>query len=149
MRKDSTRRQGAADAADRAGSRGRPVTGAELVARALRKQAEREGVRIMVRMPADMLARATACAREIDEPLADWCNKVCRQYRSGVFDGVAVPDKLCLATRAESAPTHIRAPRGMSAADIKQALARGILYCEARRIVYRIEKPARFLFDEE
>lgn len=125
------------------------MTAADLVDRARRKQAARNGVRIMIRLSADMLSRASACAREIDETLADWFNKVCRQYRRGVFDGVAAADKTLLATREASTPTHIRAPRGMPAAEVKQALACGIVYCEARRIAYKIEKPARFIMAAE
>lgn len=121
------------------------LTAIDLIRRARKKQVEREGVRVIIRLSNEMLSRANACAREIDEPLADWCNKVCRRYQSGKFERVASCDKSLLATRESSTPTHIRAPKGMTAHDIKVAIAFGIDYCESKRIAYKIEKPARFI----
>ena len=146
MQQNTTRRPGAAHAADR--GRGQ-ITAADLIARARRKQADRAGVRVMVRLPTDMLARATACAKEIDEPVGDWVNKACRQHRAGVFDGVAFDDKKQLATREASTPTHVRAPRGMSAEQIKEAVARAVAFCESRRIEYRLEVPPRYILENK
>lgn len=121
------------------------MTARDMVERARRKQAKAAGVRTSIRMSSDMLAHASVCAKEVDETLADWVNKVCRQYKRGVFDGVAYDEKTLLATRAASIPTHVRAPRGMPPDQIKEAVARGIAFCAARRITWKLDIPARYL----
>lgn len=116
-----------------------------MIARALAAQRRRAGVRVKVRLPDTLAARARACAADVDMPLGDWVNSACRQWRKGVFDSVADANKNELATRKESESITVRAPKGMSAADIKTAITRGCTWCESRRIVYSPEVPARYL----
>jgi len=119
-----------------------------MVRDALRAQRKREGVRVKVRLPDALASRARACAADVDMPLGDWVNCACRQWRKGVFDSVANANVTELATRKESEAITVRAPKGMPAADIKTAIARGCAWCESRRIVYTPEIPARYLIEK-
>lgn len=122
-------------------------TSAEMVARALRKQRERAGVRVKVRLPDSLAARARICAADVSETLGDWVNAACRQARKGVFDDVAIPQKTELATRAESECVTVRAPSGMTSSDIRDAIARGCQWAEARRIAYNPQPPKRYILE--
>lgn len=122
-------------------------TAREMIARAIAAQRRRAGVRVKVRLPDTLAARARACAADVDMPLGDWVNSACRQWRKGVFDSVADAKQIELATRNESEAITVRAPKGMSAADIKTAIGRGCAWCESRRIVYTPEIPARYILE--
>lgn len=123
-------------------------TAIDLIRAARAAQAARAGVRVKVRLPDALAARARECAAEIGYTLGDWVNAACRQHRSGVFDSVAIADNAPLATRNDSEAVTVRAPDKMSAADIKTAIARACAFCEARRIVYNPQPPARYLLEK-
>lgn len=124
------------------------ITGADMIRRARAAQAERAGVRVAVRFPDALIARARLCAADVDDTLADWVNAACRQWRKGVFDGVARAEKTELATRKESESITVRAPAGMPAADIKTAVIAACAWCEERRITYHPDPPPRYILEK-
>ena len=123
-------------------------TARELIDNALRAAAARQGVRVKVRFPRALLARANACAADVDEALGDWVNSACRSWRAGKFSGVAKPEKSKLATRSGSVPVTVRAPEGMPGAEVKAAVEACCAYCEARRIVYTPQKVGAYFFED-
>lgn len=112
------------------------MTSAELIARAKDAQKAREGTRMPVRFPDDLIARARVCAAEVDEPVGDWVNKACRQWMAGKFTSVADLEKYSLATREGSTPITVKAPFGMLASEVKRAVLACAKYCEERRVTY-------------
>lgn len=127
----------------------RPITSADLIRQAHAAAREKAGVRVKVRFPSALIDRARLCSADACDGLGDWVNKVCRQYRAGGFASVASRNKSELATREASECITVRAPLGMSAEDIKAAVACGCAYSEARRITYHPVVPARYLMERE
>jgi hypothetical protein len=120
---------------------------AEMVARALQAQREREGVRVKVRLSDDLAARVGLCAADVGMKLGEWVNCACRNYLAGRCVSVADTEKTDLATRDKSECYTVRAPAGMAPTEIKRAVTMSVVYCEARRITYNPQPPAHYLLE--
>jgi hypothetical protein len=125
----------------------RPITSADMIRRAHEAEHARAGVRVKVRFPDELARRARECANDIGDGLGDWVNKACRQYRAGMFASVAQPAQTELATREKSECITVRAPDGMPADEIKQAVAACVARCEARRIPCTPQHCPRYRLD--
>lgn len=110
------------------------MTARDIIERALRAQEGRRGVRVKVRMPDALLARAHECARQVNETLGDWVNIACRKHQAKVRECVATNEKQELATRRDSEAVTVRAPAGMDAKEIRAAVLLACEYCESRFI---------------
>lgn len=124
------------------------MTAGERMIRAARaRQRERAGVRVKIRFPDALAARARLCADDVRETLGDWVNAACRQWARGSFAGVAHPVNHGLATRDGSECITVRAPDGLTPGEVKTAVELCCAYCEARRIAYTPQVPARYLWE--
>lgn len=112
----------------------RTLTAAELIRKAHAAAREKAGVRIKVRFPNALIAKARLCAEELGDGLGEWVNGACRRYRGVSADCVADSELTGLATREESEAITIRAPEGMTAEEIRSAVAVSVSRCEERRI---------------
>lgn len=121
-------------------------TSADMIAMAKAAQKAKEGVRMPVRFPPSLIARARECAADVDEPIGDWVNKACRQWQAGRL-GVANAENVELATRETSEVITVKVPEGMTGAEVKTAVSACCSYCESRRIVYHPEIPIRFIME--
>lgn len=122
-------------------------TGAEIIALAMAAQKAKEGVRMPVRFPPALIARVRECAADVDEPIGDWVNIACRQWQAGKFAGVVRAENTDLATRETSEVITVKAPKGMTGAEVKAAVSACCAYCEARRRVYHLEIPPVYILD--
>lgn len=113
-------------------------TAADMIARALAAQKAKEGARMPVRFPSGLIARARECASDVDEPIGDWVNIACRQWQAGKFTGVVNAENAELATRETSEVITVKAPKGMTGAEVKAAVSACCTYCESKRVVYHL-----------
>lgn len=113
----------------------------DIIARAMARQREREGVRQKVRMPDELAERARACAADVGETLGEWVAGACR------WGGVRVADwrNAELATRDGSEALSVRVPEGMTAGEVRACVAACCEYCEARRVTYTPQPVGRYL----
>ena len=123
-------------------------TAADMIARAIALQKAKDGVRMPVRFPPALIARVRECAAEVCEPIGDWVNMACRQWQAGKLACVVNAENTELATRETSEVITVKAPKGMTGAEIKAAVSACCQYCEARRIVYTPEIPERYLLEK-
>lgn len=83
-----------------------------------------------LRISRDLHARARACAEAVGDTLSRWISLALRQYMAGRLDAIT-PDESLLAASEHGAvitiPDNLTNP-----ATIRQAIARAVLYCEAR-----------------
>lgn len=104
----------------------------ELIAEALRRAAERDGMRMKVRMSRDLKRRAAACARVIGEDLDRWVFLACQAMKRGEFNGVAWEEETQKVTRDGSEPVWVRAPKGLNAPQVRLAIACAVRVSEER-----------------
>lgn len=124
-------------------------TSADMIAQAKAAQKAKEGVRVKVRFPNALVQRARECANQVDDDLGDWVNIACRRYLSDAITCVATLEEYKLATRGDSVPVTIKAPLGMTCAEIKSAVLYACIFCEQRAIPctpqpcaeYKVEEP--------
>jgi hypothetical protein len=122
-------------------------TSNEIIERALAAQKAKDGIRMPVRFPASLIARVRDCAADVDEPIGDWVNKACRQWLAGKFSCVADRENAELATRETSEVITVKAPAGMTGAQVKAAVSACCCYCESRRIIYHPEEVGNYLLE--
>lgn len=113
----------------------------ELIARARRRERERAGVRMKVRLPRELAERARACAAEVGDGLGEWIAGSCRWGGTRVADWIETG----LATRKGSEAISLRVPEGMTASEVRRCVEVCCAWCEARRVRYEPQKTERFL----
>lgn len=98
---------------------------AEMIARARARSAEREGIRVKVRLPAELKSRAERVAASCREDLAAWANAACLRL-------LRVPSEQTApkVTRSGSVPVWLRAPAGMTPARIRLAVHLAVEHAE-------------------
>jgi hypothetical protein len=120
----------------------------DIISAARAAQKEKEGVRVPVRFPSDLIARVRQCAADLNEPLGDWVNTACRAWMSGRFDGVVTAENKELATRENSEVITVKAPKEMKCEDIKKAALACCMRYEQKRIVYTPQHCANYRVEE-
>ena len=101
------------------------MTSSELIARAHAAQAERDGLRVKVRLPRSLKTRAENCAAACADDLAEWSAKACRRLLRVPTERTAPK-----VTRDDSTPVWLRAPAGMPPARIRLALLLAVEHAE-------------------
>ena len=104
------------------------------IARAWAAQQRGRGVPVRVRLPSSLAARARACAADIGDTLEDWVFLCCANSQKIVLSGVVKPETMEKVTRRDSVSVTVRAPPGISSAEIRSAIHKGCAYAEAKRV---------------
>ena len=124
-------------------------TSKDMIERALAAQKAKEGVRIPVRFPHALIARVRECAADVGEPIGDWVNMACRQWQAGKLSRVATCENPELATRSTSEVVTVKAPKGMTGSQVKEAVLACCTWCESKRIAYHPEAVGHYILEVE
>jgi len=106
----------------------------ELIERARKKMAERDGERVKVRLPFKMWKDIERCATACGTDYEDLVLCFLRNWEKGKYDGVEYDEKSILGTRENSRTGCIRVPLGFGREGmmVRRAIASGVVWCEKR-----------------
>ncbi len=106
----------------------------EIIAYAEKRMAQKEGMRLKVRAPANLWDAVMGAAREVGEPAEHWARLACLAWMRGKLRGVPIDENLLLGTRETSVAVWVRVPHGFDLKELRRALAACVAHCEAKRI---------------
>jgi len=98
-------------------------------------------VRMKIRMPDALAARARLCAADVGDSLGEWIAGAVRWAGPRVADWRAAG----LATRADSECLTLRLPPGLTQAEIRRCVEVCCDWCEARRVPMTQQPVGRYL----
>ena len=104
----------------------------ELIERARKKMAEKEGERVKVRLPNAMWKGIGKCAQACGLSCEEWVCRSLMAWSNGKYDGVEYDEKSILGTRKNSKTGWVRVPNGFGKDCVRRALAAGLAWCKKR-----------------